>query len=67
MSLQRLYDLDRTYPEQLDELLHDKQYVDGLRELPERELSQLVDHLNGVGFTSVTEARLIAFAGPYSF
>lgn len=50
MSLQRLYDLDRSYPDQLNQLLHDKQYVDGLRELPERELFQLVDHLNDVGF-----------------
>lgn len=51
MSLQRLYDLDKTFPNQLDNLLHDKAYVDGLRELPERELVQLVDHLNDVRFT----------------
>ncbi|KAF9644875.1 kinase-like protein [Thelephora ganbajun] len=48
MSLQRLYDLDRTFPDRLDKLLHDKEYIDELRGLPERELRQLVDHLNEV-------------------
>lgn len=46
MSLQRLYDLDGSFPGRLDELLHDNDYVDELRGLPDRELSQLVDHLN---------------------
>jgi len=53
MSLQRLYDFDRSstqFPDQLDKLLHDKEYVGGLLELPEPELVQLVNHLNNVGF-----------------
>lgn len=50
MSLRRLYDLDEPFPRQLDQLLHDQEYVDELRELPEPELSQLVDHLNDVCF-----------------
>jgi hypothetical protein len=48
MSLQRLYDLEGSFPDGLDELLHDNEYVDELRELPDRELSQLVDHLSEV-------------------
>ena len=48
MSLQRLYELDRSFPNRLDELLHDNGYVDELRGLPDRELSELVDHLDEV-------------------
>ena len=51
MSLQRLYDLDRwsaQFPGQLDELLHDKKYVDGFQKLPEDELIELVTYLNSV-------------------
>ena len=48
MSLQRLYELDRSYPDRLDTLLHDQGYVDELRGLPEHKVSQLVDHLNDV-------------------
>lgn len=68
MSLQRLYDLGKTFSDQLDELLHDKAYVAGLRELPDRELIQLVDHLNDVRSTSasVIEVCLIAFTDPDS-
>ena len=61
MSLKRLYDLDKSFSDQLDKLLHDEEYVNGLRELPERELVQIVNHLDNVGFTSVREAYLIAF------
>ena len=53
MSLQRLYNLDRTFSDQLNELLHDKAYIDGLWELPDHELVQLADHLNDVRSTSV--------------
>ena len=56
MSLQRLYGLDRSstqFSDQLDELLHDKGYLDELRGLPEIELVQLVDHVNDVGFATV--------------
>ena len=68
MSLQRLYDLGKTFSDQLDELLHDKAYVAGLRELPDCELVQLVDHLNDVRSTSapVIEVCLIAFTDPDS-
>jgi len=56
MSLRRLFDLDRSsaqFSDQLDELLHDKDYVTGLLGLPDPELIQLVDHLNNVGFPFV--------------
>lgn len=49
-QVQRLYDLDRPFPDGLDELLQDKEYVNQLRELPEQEVFQVVDHLNEVGF-----------------
>lgn len=48
MSLQPLYELDRSFPDRLDELLHDQKYVEELRGLPEQELLQLVDYLNDV-------------------
>ena len=48
MSLQPLYELDRSFPDRLDELLHDQKYVEELRGLPEHELLQLVDHLSDV-------------------
>jgi hypothetical protein len=35
----------------LDKLLHDEEYVHALEELPERELVQLVNHLNNVRFS----------------
>jgi len=69
MSLQRLHDLDRSsaqFPEQLDKLLHDKEYVDGLLGLPEPELNELVNHLNNVGFPFVIEAQLNATTDPDS-
>jgi hypothetical protein len=58
MSLQPLYDLDRTFSDGLDKLLHDVVYVDALGRLPERELVQLVNHLNDVGFPFVAAAQL---------
>jgi hypothetical protein len=48
MSLRRLYDLDKSFPDRLDQILHDQEYVDELRGLPDHELSELVDHLNDV-------------------
>ena len=56
MSLQRLHDLDKPFSDRLDELLRDVEYVNGLRKLPEQELIQIVNHLDNVGFTSVTKA-----------
>jgi len=48
MSLRRLYDLDKTFPDRLDQILQDQEYINELRGLPEDELFQLVDHLNDV-------------------
>ena len=48
MSLQFLYELDRSFPNRLDKLLHDQEYVEELQGLPEQELLQLVDYLNDV-------------------
>jgi hypothetical protein len=66
MSLERIYDLDRTFSDRLDKLLHDEEYVDGLRRLSECELVQLVNHLNDVWFPSVTKVQLIAPIDHYS-
>lgn len=66
MSLQRLYDLGRTFSDQLDKLLHDEEYVGGLQRLPKDELVQLVNHLNDVGSTSARYVQLIVFADPDS-
>ena len=51
MSAQRLNELDVSstlFPEQLDKLLHDKEWIDQLRTLPEGELVELTGYLNGV-------------------
>ena len=69
MSIRRLLDLDRSsiqFPDQLDQLLHDKEYVGGLQELPESELIRLVDYLNNVWFPFVAEAQLITITDPDS-
>ena len=51
--LQRLYQLDRTFAAELDELLHDEGYVDGLLRLPKNELIEFVNYLNDVRFPPV--------------
>ena len=52
MSLiKQLYQLDVTFSEQLDKLLHDEKYVGGLLGLPENELNQLVNYLSDVRFS----------------
>ena len=51
MSTQRLYELDRSladFPERLDELLHDKQWMGDLKLRPKDELQKLIDYLNNV-------------------
>jgi len=50
MSLQRLYQLDRSFSDELDKLLHDEKYVGELLGLPENELIQLVNYLSDVSF-----------------
>ena len=48
---QRLYELDRSapwFPEQLNELLHDEEWVYHLRLLPRGELAKLIDYLDDV-------------------
>lgn len=51
MLIQGLDELDRSsigFPEQLDKLLRDKQWVESLKLLPESELGKLIDYLNNV-------------------
>ena len=51
MSIQRLNELDASstlFPEQLDKLLRDKEWIDQLKTLPEGDLVELTGHLNGV-------------------
>ena len=58
MSPLRLYELDRSsnqFPDQLYQLLHDKEYVECLQQLPDAELVQLMDHLDDVGFYQLPE------------
>jgi len=50
MSLQRLYQLDRSFSDELDKLFRDEKYVGELLGLPEDELIQLVNYLSDVGF-----------------
>ena len=48
---QRLYELDKSstqFPEQLDELLHDTEWVKCLELLPEGELMELIGYLDNV-------------------
>ena len=51
MSLQRLHQLDRSFPDKLDELLHDMEYIGELLRLPEDALIQIVNYLSDVGFS----------------
>lgn len=68
MSLHRLYDLDGSSAQssdELDRLLHEKEYVDGFQKLPEGELIQLVDYLNNVRHPHTDRIPLIVFdTGP---
>ena len=50
MSLQRFYQLDKNFAEELDRLLHDNKFVDGLLQLPEGDLIQLINYLADVGY-----------------
>jgi len=53
MSPRRLFELDMSsnqFPDQLYQLLNDKEYVECLQQLPDDELAQLVNHLDDVGF-----------------
>ena len=52
---QRLHELDRSsarFPEQLNELLHDKEWVEHIRLLPEDELIELIGSLDDVSSIS---------------
>jgi len=56
MSAQRLYELDRSlaqFPEHLDELFHDREWVEQLKLLPESELVELAGHLHDVWLISL--------------
>ena len=51
MSAQLLYELDTSstrFPEQLDELLRDKEWIDQLKTLPEGELVGLTGYIDDV-------------------
>jgi hypothetical protein len=48
MSLQRLYQLDRSFAKDLDNVLKDNRYVEKLQNLPSKELPELVNYLNDV-------------------
>ena len=51
MAAQRLYRLDRSsilFLEQLDELLHDRQWVEAVRSLPKGELKGSITYLDNV-------------------
>ena len=51
MAAQRLYRLDRSsilFLEQLDELLHDRQWVEAVGSLPEGELDGPITYLDNV-------------------
>ena len=55
MSTQRLYELDRSstqFPEQLNELLHDKEWVEQIKLLPEDALVELTGYLHDVWLIS---------------
>jgi len=55
MSAQRLHQLDKSstrFPEQLEKLLYDKEWVDQAQLLPEDELVELTGYLNDVRLIS---------------
>ena len=59
MLAQRLYELDKSstrFPEQLDALLHDNEWVTHLQLLPEGELMELITYLNDVRLISTTRS-----------
>lgn len=61
MLVQRLDELDRSstgFPEQLNKLLHDNQWVTSLELLQEDELRELISELNDVSsLLTVSESR----------
>ena len=65
MAAQRHYLLDRSsirFPEQLDELLHDRQWVEAMGSLPEGELQGPITYLDNVrSALTRTEFPLITF------
>ena len=48
MYLQRLYELDQAFAVKFDNLLHENGFVEGLLQLPEKDLIQLIIYLNNV-------------------
>ena len=51
MPIQRLYELDRSlakFPEQLDQLLHDEEWIATLKPAPDGELVKLAGYLDDV-------------------
>jgi len=57
MLAPRLIQLDRTstqFPEQLDKLLHDKEWVEGVQVLPEDELMEAIGYLDDVRLISTS-------------
>ena len=56
MSAQRLYELDKSstrFPEQLEKLLDDKEWIDHLRALPRGDVPGLISHLDEVWPTTL--------------
>ena len=51
MPLDRLYQLDKSYAAQLDELLRDGEYVEALMGVQGDDLVELVNHLGNVSFS----------------
>ena len=61
MDLQRLYGLDRSsvqFPDQLYQFLHEEGYVESIQNLPDGELSEFLDYLNGVRFLPLDSGRV---------
>jgi len=55
MLEQRLHQLDKSstrFPEQLDKLLHDREWVKKVQLLPEDELMEVIGYLDDVRFIS---------------
>jgi len=58
MFAQRLYGLDRSstqFPEELDKLLHEKEWVEQVQLLPEDELVGVISYLDDVRLISTPD------------
>lgn len=54
------------FPDGFEKLVHDNEYADGVRKIPERGSFQVVNHLNKVGLSLVLFVLIVLAGRPES-